>query len=517
MVGLFINVLPMRVQISPDEPLLSFLKRVQERQFQVRSFEYAPLVNVQRWSEIPRGQPLFHSILSFENYPIDDSIQEYSRSLSISNVRNISRTNYPITIIVSPRNELFIRVVYDSRQFEDPTIGRLLDDLSTILSMMAAQPGADVSVLTEALNEKQKDRRSLERRRRDESNLNRFKRTRAKVVALPQGELVKTGYTREGSRLPLVIEPAVEGLDLIEWATASRSLIHDFLLKHGAVLFRHFHPTSVESFEQLAATLCNSLYAEYGDLPRENQGGKIYSSTPYPADKAILFHNESSHMQQWPQYIWFYCVKAAEQGGETPLVDCRRLYEEVGERMRRKLEEKKVMYVRNYVEGLDVSWEKFFGSEEREEVEEYCREGGIEYEWVGERGLRTRQVREAVRRHPKTGEKVMFNQLQLHHEAMLEEEVREAMKGILRGEMAREARYGDGSEISEEEMKELGEAYERLAEGFRWEEGDILMVDNMLVAHGRRPHVGRRKVVVAMGDMLRSADVESPRDLPVSV
>jgi alpha-ketoglutarate-dependent taurine dioxygenase len=169
------------------------------------------------------------------------------------------------------------------------------------------------------------------------------------------------------------------------------------------------------------------------------------------------------------------------------------------------------------VEGLDVSWEKYFGSEEREEVEEYCREGGIEYEWVGERGLRTRQVREAVRRHPKTGEKVMFNQLQLHHEAMLEEEVREAMKGILRGEMAREARYGDGSEISEEEMKELGEAYERLAEGFRWEEGDILMVDNMLVAHGRRPHVGRRKVVVAMGDMLRSADVESPRDLPVSV
>jgi alpha-ketoglutarate-dependent taurine dioxygenase len=169
-------------------------------------------------------------------------------------------------------------------------------------------------------------------------------------------------------------------------------------------------------------------------------------------------------MQQWPQYIWFYCVKAAEQGGETPLVDCRRLYEEVGERMRRKLEEKKVMYVRNYVEGLDVSWEKYFGSEEREEVEEYCREGGIEYEWVGERGLRTRQVREAVRRHPKTGEKVMFNQLQLHHEAMLEEEVREAMKGILRGEMAREARYGDGSEISEEEMKELGEAYERLAE-----------------------------------------------------
>jgi hypothetical protein len=78
-----------------------------------------------------------------------------------------------------------------------------------------------------------------------------------------------------------------------------------------------------ESFAQAIAT----LFAEYGDLPRVEVSGKVYGSTPYPPEQAILFHNESSHLHYWPLKIWFFCVQPAQQGGETPIVDCRKVYQ----------------------------------------------------------------------------------------------------------------------------------------------------------------------------------------------
>ena len=118
MVGLFINVCPMRVKLSPEERLRAWLKNLQAAQFEVREFEYTPLVQVQHWSEVPRGTQLFKSILSFENYPVDDSIREYSRNLEISDVRTSSRTNYPATLIVAPRAALSARIVYNCKLFD---------------------------------------------------------------------------------------------------------------------------------------------------------------------------------------------------------------------------------------------------------------------------------------------------------------------------------------------------------------------------------------------------------------
>src|SRR5262245_46722860 len=147
------------------------------------------------------------------------------------------------------------------------------------------------------------------------------------AVDLSRVGLVKTTYLRPDETLPLVILPNVDGVDLAAWATGNTGLIERELLKHGAILFRGFDLNSVGDFESVALAICSDLFGDYGDLPRQGVSDKVYESTPYPHDRPILFHNESSHMHQWPMKQWFFCVQAAAQGGETPIVDCRKVHQ----------------------------------------------------------------------------------------------------------------------------------------------------------------------------------------------
>jgi amino acid adenylation domain-containing protein/non-ribosomal peptide synthase protein (TIGR01720 family) len=505
MVGLFINVLPLRAHLPQTTPMLAWLKELQRGQFEVRQYEYTPLSQIQKWSDVPSGTPIFQTVLSFENYPVDESLREHVRSLEITNVRTISRTNYQITIVVTPDERLGVRVVYDGSRFESAAIDQLLENLTAILARFAERPETPLGEIEATLVSVAKKQRVEQQQQNEKRNLSRFKQIKPKAVSLPRGELVKTGLLPTGETLPLVVEPSAAGVDLIDWATGAREEIVGHLLRHGSVLFRGFAVNSVNRFEQFARAICPELFGEYGDLPREGQGGKVYGSTPYPADKAILFHNESSHLHRWPMRIWFYCVTAAERGGETPIVDCREVYRLLSPRTRERFAAKGLLYVRNYIEGLDVSWQDFFRTTDRAVVEELCRKAGARFEWRGDNWLRTSEVRQAVAEHPATGEAVFFNQIQLHHVACLEPDIRESLARTFPAEdFPRNVYYGDGTPIEESVVQEVTEAYERAASRFLWQEGDILLLDNMLAAHSRSPYVGARKIVVAMGDMVSS-------------
>src|SRR5689334_2885374 len=196
---------------------------------------------------------------------------------------------------------------------------------------------------------------------------------RRRAVDLSQLSVTKTRLLESGMTLPLVIEPVHPDVELADWAANNREFVEQTLLKHGALLFRGFSVDAVPHFEEFASMVCDELFDEYGDLPREQLGGKVYGSTPYPSDQTILFHNESSHLHQWPMLIWFYCVKAAEQGGESPILDCRRLYQLMDPGIRERFEETGLMYVRNFSAGLDVSWQDFYGTSDKSQVEKYCR------------------------------------------------------------------------------------------------------------------------------------------------
>jgi hypothetical protein len=208
--------------------------------------------------------------------------------------------------------------------------------------------------------------------------------------------------------------------------------------------------------------------------------------------------------------IWFYCVKAAEQGGESPILDCRRIYQLMDPGLRDRFEQQGLLYVRNFTAGLDVSWQDFFLTNEKSEVEEYCRRARIDFEWKSDNDLRTSQRCPAVIRHPQSREKVFFNQLQLHHVSCLAPGVKQSLLSMMKEEdLPRNVYYGDGSPIEDSVMQYLNELYRQNAVSFSWRERDVLMLNNMMVAHSRNPFVGERKIVVALGNLVRKEMLET--------
>ena len=166
------------------------------------------------------------------------------------------------------------------------------------------------------------------------------------------------------------------------------------------------------------------------------------------------------------------------------------------------------MYVRNFTNKLDVSWQDFFKTTDRSVVEDFCRNASIDFTWKENNGLRTRQVCLAVAKHPKTGEIVWFNQLQHWHLACLDRATRESLLSLFREQdLPRNCYYGDGSAIEDSVIEAIGEVYRQTAVSFPWQQGDILMVDNMLTAHARNAYVGPRKILVAMGEMISKEDI----------
>lgn len=332
---------------------------------------------------------------------------------------------------------------------------------------------------------------------------------RRKAVDLSNFIPIRESQLRDDQPLPLIVEPAADQVDLADWARNNRAYIEQKLNTHGGILFRGFDLDNAQDFERVAGSICHELYSEYGDLPREGVAGKVYTSTPYPEDRSILYHNESSHMSCWPSKINFFCVTVAKEGGATPIVDCRKVYQGLDPKVRQTFEEKGLMYVRNFSEGLDVNWERFFGTEDKSVVEESCRKAGMSCEWTANNGLRVCQRCRAVLRHPVTGELSFFNQVQLHHVYCLEPAVRQSLLSIFKREdLPRHVYYGDGSPIEDSVMGHVGEVYEKNAVRFQWQKGDLVSLANMLIAHARDPYVGPRQIVVALGDMVDGTELD---------
>jgi hypothetical protein len=299
-------------------------------------------------------------------------------------------------------------------------------------------------------------------------------------------------------------------VDIAAWAADNRAFLVQSLYAHGAVLFRGFGLATAEDFERVASAIVPELFGEYGDLPREGASSRVYGSTPYPADKSILFHNESSHLPRWPLKQFFFCVKAADTGGETPILDCREVARVLDRKIFDRFADKGLVYVRNFCEGIDVPWQDFFKTTDKAVVEKKCREDGMECEWVKGRQLRIKQRGRAVAKHPVTGDTVFFNQVQLHHPYCLDPATRKSLVALFKEEgLPRNVYYGDGTRIDDATMAELDKLYWKTAKAFPWKSGDIIMLDNMLVAHARKPFTGQRKIVVAMGEMVNAVDLPS--------
>ncbi|HEU5230790.1 MAG TPA: TauD/TfdA family dioxygenase [Ktedonobacteraceae bacterium] len=306
--------------------------------------------------------------------------------------------------------------------------------------------------------------------------------------------------------LPLLIRPAVPGLDLIAWASQNKDALQQLLLQHGGLLLRNFPVETVAQFEQLMIAITEKQ-VDYQERtsPRTQVSGTIYTSTDYPAGETILLHNEQSYAITWPLKVAFYCLIPPEQGGETPIADCRKVLQHIAPEIRERFLRKKYMYVRNFHERLGLSWQVAFQTSERAAIESYCREHAIEYEWLAGNQLRTRQVRPAIVNHPLTGEQVWFNHIAFFHSSLLVPHSREyLLKEFGEQDLPNNTYYGDGSPIEPEVVHQIHQAYEQETIRFPWQRTDVLLLDNILTAHGRAPFSGPRKILVNIADPYNS-------------
>jgi len=147
MVGLFINTLPVRVKVQAEDSVSEWLKQLQNRQMEMRQYEYSPLVNVQGWSEVPQGLPLFESLYVFENNPVAEGTGDAFSKLKISGVGGMEQTSYPVTLVAAPGKQLWLRFMYDQDRFDDATVERMLGHLTTVLDGMASQTESRVGEL----------------------------------------------------------------------------------------------------------------------------------------------------------------------------------------------------------------------------------------------------------------------------------------------------------------------------------------------------------------------------------
>jgi alpha-ketoglutarate-dependent taurine dioxygenase len=276
---------------------------------------------------------------------------------------------------------------------------------------------------------------------------------------------------------------------------------NESLLHHGAVRFKTSALNSVSDFHGLLDNMgCELLNYEFGSTPRKNVQGKVYTSTEYPADQEIILHNEMAYTTQWPEQLWFYCDKADCQGGETPIADSREIYRSLDSRITKTFEQKELIYIRNYRPGLDLPWQEVFNTQDPLEVAKACQRLGVEFEFKAKgKELKTTQKCQSIAVHPKTGEKVWFNQAHLFHASNLAPEYREIMEMMYaEDELPRNVMFGDGSKMDEGMLSEIREVMSAHKQIFQWQPGEVMLVDNLLCAHGREPFVGERKIVVAM-------------------
>src|SRR5262249_16202481 len=144
--------------------------------------------------------------------------------------------------------------------------------------------------------------------------------------------------------------------------------------------------------------------------PRTSVGDRLYTATEYPHHATIPLHCENAYQSDWPMKLFLYCPVPSRRGGETTLASNVRVTERIGAEITDQVARRKVLYVRNYGEYVDIPWQTVFQTERRDEVERYCVQNGIAFEWKADGGLCTKQVCQGVAVHPRTGQRVWFNQ-----------------------------------------------------------------------------------------------------------
>ncbi|MGF7239140.1 MAG: TauD/TfdA family dioxygenase [Frankia sp.] len=328
------------------------------------------------------------------------------------------------------------------------------------------------------------------------------RRVRGRGSAALSGDLV-TETVHDEAPFLLELTASVADLDLGSWLARHRERVDRELRERGAVLLRGFAVDGPAGFGRAARTPGTDLlgYLERA-APRTQVADGVFTSTELNQDLPIPLHHEMSYSHNWPSVLYFYCASPAPDGGATPLASERTVTPRIPAQLRERFTRYGVQYVRNYGPDLDLPWQDAFQTTDRASVAAYCEATRTDYRWTGPDGLRTRATRQAMATHPRTGDVVWFNHAHVFHVSNLPADVAAGLLSAVGPDgLPRNAYYGDGTPIESEALEVIRGLYRAAAIEFPWRVGDVLALDNFLVAHGRTPFHGDRRVFVAMSDL----------------
>jgi alpha-ketoglutarate-dependent taurine dioxygenase len=296
--------------------------------------------------------------------------------------------------------------------------------------------------------------------------------------------------------------------DAPSWAAENRDALRAAVAEHGSVLVRGLGlrdaGEAAAVFERLAGGLMTEREAF---AARKSYSDGVYSSANWPANQPMCMHHELSYTLEFPGLMLFACLGAPTEGGATAVADSRTVLDELPSDLVERFEREGWLLTRNYNDEIGASVAEAFGTDDRDAVESYCRANAIEFEWQPDGGLRTRQRRSAVVRHPATGERCWFNQIAFLNEWTLDPEVREFLVEMYGAEaLPFNTRFGNGDRIGEDVVQLLNEVYDANRAREPWQDGDLMLVDNIRTAHSREPFEGSREVLVGMADPVHLAD-----------
>jgi alpha-ketoglutarate-dependent taurine dioxygenase len=286
------------------------------------------------------------------------------------------------------------------------------------------------------------------------------------------------------------------------WAAENRDALRAAVAERGSVRVRGLElsdaPEAAAVFERLADEMMPEREAF---AARQGYAHGVYSSATWPQNQPMCMHHELSYTLEFPGLMMFACLGAPSEGGATGVADSEAVLAALPAGLVERFEREGWLLTRSYSDEIGASVLEAFGTDDRDAVESYCRANAIEFEWQPDGGLRTRQRRSAVLQHPRTGRRCWFNQIAFLSEWTMAAEVREFLVDMYGADgLPFNTRFGGGDPIGEDVVELLNEVYEANTLREPWQAGDLMLVDNIRMAHSREPFEGPREVIVGMAD-----------------
>ncbi|HYZ08344.1 MAG TPA: TauD/TfdA family dioxygenase [Pseudonocardiaceae bacterium] len=296
--------------------------------------------------------------------------------------------------------------------------------------------------------------------------------------------------------------------DAASWAAEHSEALRTVVAEHGSVLVRGLGLRDAAEVGAVFARLATGLMVEKEAFAsRRTYSDGVYSSSKWPSNQPMCMHHELSYTLEFPGLMLFACLGAPTDGGATAVANSPTVLDALPNELVERFEREGWLLTRNYNDEIGASFVEAFGTEDRGAVESYCRANAIEFQWQPDGGLRTRQRRSAVVRHPATGQRCWFNQIAFLNEWTIDSEVREFLVDVYGADgLPFTTRFGNGDPIGEDIVQLLNRVYEINTVREPWQAGDLMLVDNVRTAHSREPFEGPREVLVAMADAVRLAD-----------